>query len=243
MSSAPKYFGFGFVVSLLLTIFVRSRFGEEVFVCDGSDCAGSSGTKSLLTGLAFIGPLVAAAGFTWSSMLHQRGRLVPTAKWAVPDFEQIFEVLGVLAAGLASYWLILNGPSIEAVEVRQVNQWANDLRNFRAEEGTPTTDLVPSTVTWFVIGAVLSAPFWLSFGAMLGRETIGRRNRKEAAVAALAVPPRQSGGSFTLEPGELKELSRATDETAEHAIDLDEPGYHIDLSAIENGTLEDSSDE
>ena len=81
----------------------------------------------------------------------------------------------MLGAGLITYWLLLNGPSIEAVEVRQVNQLATSLREFRLEAGEPVTNLVPSRLTWFVIGAVLSGPFWFSFGSMIGRELYGRR--------------------------------------------------------------------
>ena len=163
---------------MVLTFVIRSRFGDEVFVCDGERCSLGSGTKWLATGLSLIVPFLAALGFEWSRMLERRNMLDPTTKWAVPDAEQIFEGLAVLIAGLFTYWLVLNGPASEGVEVRQVNAWANDLRNFRLEDGEPSTTLVPARTTWFVIGAALAVPFFFSFGSMIGREVFGRQRRK-----------------------------------------------------------------
>lgn len=171
------------MVSLALTLLVRSRFGEETFLCDGSTCVLGSGTRWLLTGVAVLGTFIGTAGFRWSSMLERRGSLDPLAKWPVPDAEQILEILSVIGAGVATYWLLLNGPSIESVDVRQVNEWANDVRNFRLEENTASTNLVPSRQTWFLIGGVLSLPFAFSFGAMVGREFFGRRRRKAMKAA------------------------------------------------------------
>ena len=221
-----KFLVIAVLVAVGLTYVVRGQFGTETFVCDGSDCESASGTKSLLTGVAAVGPIIAALGFLWSDVLLQRNRLGPTAKWAVPDFEQILEVLAVLLAGLASYWLILNGPSIEAVDVRQVNQWANDLRNFRADEFTPDSGLVPAALTWIVIGAILSGPFWFSFGSMIGRETVGRKSRKEASTAALT-QRRGSAESSGAGGGHVPDHD-------DYEIDLDQPGYTIDLDKLES---------
>lgn len=177
-TSRLKSLAFATIAAVVLTIVVRSQFGEESFFCDGSVCELGSGTRWLLTGLVVVGTFIGTAGFRWSAMLERRGSLDPAAKWAIPDAEQIIEVATVIGAGLASYWLLLNGPSIEADDVRQVNQWANDLRNFRREENTAPTDLVPTSFTWFVVGGVLSLPFAFSFGSMIGREFFGRRRRK-----------------------------------------------------------------
>lgn len=163
---------------MVLTFFVRRIFGDETFICDGSECTLGSGPRWLLTGVAFFGPFLAVAGFRWSEMLERRGRLAPEAKWQIPDAEQILEIVTVILAGLLTYWLVLNGPSTELVEGGRLNGWANDVRNFRREEGTPETELVPSRLTWFIIGGLLSVPFLFSFGSMIGREWFGRRRRK-----------------------------------------------------------------
>ena len=176
MSAArSKLYVIAIVLSIALTVIVRTQFGDETFFCDGVECTLGSGTRWVLTGLSIGGPFLAVTGYLWSMWLDDRDQLGPAAKWSIPDAEQIFEVLSVLGAGLITYWLLLNGPSIEAVEVRQVNQLAASLREFRLEAGEPVTNLVPSRLTWFVIGAILSGPFWFSFGSMIGRELYGRR--------------------------------------------------------------------
>ncbi len=185
-SPKSKTFIIAAVIAVVLTIFMRSRFGDEVLLCEGQPCDLGSGTKWLATGLSLIGPFFAAAGFEWARLLENRNMLDPRAKWAVPDAEQILEGLAVLLAGLFTYWLILNGPANEGVDVRQVSAWANDLRNFRLEEGLPETNLVPARTTWFVIGAALAVPFFFSFGSMLGREVFGRQRNTAMAGESIA---------------------------------------------------------
>ncbi len=218
-------------MAAVLTIVVRSQFGEETFLCDGSRCELGSGTRWLLTGVALFGSFIATAGFRWSSMLERRGSLDPSAKWAVPDAEQILEVLSVIGAGLVTYWLVLNGPSIESVEVRQVNQWANDLRNFRLEENTASTVLVPSRRTWFLIGGVLSLPFAFSFGAMVGREFFGRRRRK-ATIAAHENADLESS-EYPAPSESLPMLGRASIDLDEDAAleEFDLAGFEIELQS------------
>ncbi len=212
----------------MLTIVVRSQFGEETFLCNGSACVLGSGTRWLFTGVAIASAFVGTAGYRWSARLERRGRLDPTTKWAVPDAQEIVEVLFVILAALATYWLVLNGPSIERLEVRQVNQWANDLRNFRLEENTVATDLVPTSRTWFVVGAILATPFAFSFGAMIGREFFGWRRRKAApdagedfaptATPMTVAPPALSRASFDLDdsdPTDIDELDSASLDTAD----------------------------
>lgn len=170
------------LASLILTLQVHGRTGDETFICeDVGECALGSGWSWLLTGAALTGPFLALLGAAWERRQHYRDRLGPFAHRAIPDGQQIGEVLGVLGAGLLSYWLIRNGPSIEPatpLDIGRVNNWALDVRNFRLEDGAPEVTTVPSRFSWFLIGAVLFAPFGLSLGTMLGREFYGRRRRK-----------------------------------------------------------------
>lgn len=168
LSKRPKLFAIATAVAVILTLFVRSRFEAEA--------------RTLLTSVTLTGPFIAAAGMTWSDELGKRGLAGPRAKFAVPDFEQILEGLAVLFAGLITYWLLLNGPSDGGTELTGLNGLANDFRNFRREDGTPATNLAPTGFTWFVIGFILSAPFWFSFGSMVGRELIARDERRSGQV-------------------------------------------------------------
>lgn len=168
LSKRPQLFAGAAAVAIILTFIVRSQFEQEA--------------QTLLTGAALTGPFLAVAGMIWSDELSTRGLGGPTAKLAVPDFEQIFEGLAVLFAGLITYWLLLNGPSTDGAELTGLNGLANDLRNFRREDGTSATNLVPTGFTWFIIGIILSAPFWFSFGSMAGRELLAREDRQSGAV-------------------------------------------------------------
>ena len=170
------------IAAVLLTWQVGARTGEETFLCpDLGECVLASGLASALTGMAITGPFIALLGAAWSRRLHNNGRLGPFSYRAIPDSEQIVEVLTVLLAGLFTYWFVRNGPSIELarpVDIGAPNTWALDIRNVRRPAGTPEVNSVPSRLSWFIIGSVLFAPFAGSFGAMLGREFYGRRRRK-----------------------------------------------------------------
>ena len=170
------------IAALILTWQVRSRTGEETFECpDVGECVLGSGWNSLLTGMAITGPFIALLGAAWSRRLHNNGRLGPFSYRAIPDSEQIVEVLTVLLAGLFTYWFIRNGPSIEParpLDIGAPNTWALDIRNVRQPDGTAEITSVPSRLNWFIVGTVLFAPFAGSFGAMAGREFFGRRRRK-----------------------------------------------------------------
>jgi len=121
------------LIAIIATRQVHGRSGDETFICDtGAQCELGSGLSWLLTGVTAIGPFVALAGFFWSRRLHQEGRLGPFSSRAIPDGEQIVEVLMVLGAMAVSYWLMLNGPAIESVEIGRPNTWAEWLREFRA---------------------------------------------------------------------------------------------------------------
>lgn len=128
--------------------------------------------------MSIVGPVFAAAGYMWTGKLDEHKMAGPTAKWAIPDLEQIFEVIWVLIAALITYWLLLNGPSVEDSDMTGVNSLANSLRNFRREEGTVPTDLTPTSTTWFMIGAILCTPFFFSFGSMIGRELLSRATKR-----------------------------------------------------------------
>lgn len=167
------------LISIILTWQIHARTGDETFVCEGAECELGSGLSWLLTGAALTGPFVAVFGVAWTRRLHQRDRLGPFSYRAIPDSEQILEVLAVLAAGVASYWLIRNGPMIEPADVDSIgrpNSWILDARELRDEFTTNT--LVPNRRNWFTIGAVLGAPFSFSLGSMLAREWYGRLRRR-----------------------------------------------------------------
>lgn len=209
------------LASLIATWQVHQRAGDETFLCDGIECSLGSSTSWLLTGATLIGPFVALGGFFWSRSLHYRERLGPFSDRAIPDSEEILEVLAVLLAALISYWLLLNGPSIEAVDIDKPNTWAQSLREFRASDN-PTAQQrqslkeVPTRLTWFVIGVLASAPFMFSLGSMLGREWYGRKRRRA-----------QELGDDTQSMGVSEGMGRAT------GIDLTE--VELNQSSHEDG--------
>lgn len=167
------------IVGLLLTWMVHRRAGDEQLICaTGEICSLGSGGSWLLTGVALPGALVALAGFAWSRHLHRRDRLGPFSRRAIPDGEQILEVISVLAAGWFSWWLIRNGGSIEAADIDELarpNSWLIEARDIRSDE--PIDRFIPDRSTWFLVGAVLAAPFAFSLGSMIGREWYGRIRR------------------------------------------------------------------
>lgn len=190
------------IASLLLTWQVHRRSGDEQFLCDGVECSLGSSASWLLTGVTMIGPFVALVGFFWSRRLHYQSRLGPFSKRAIPDGEEILEVFAVLAAALISYWLLLNGPSIEAVDIDKPNTWAQNLREYRAPdeltaEQRQSLKEVPTRFTWFVIGLLGSAPFMFSLGSMLGREWYGRKRRQAQKLGDTA--PESMGRSTAAE--------------------------------------------
>ena len=175
------------IVAFISTRWVRGRFGDESFVCETGACDLGSGLTWLLSGVTILGPFIALAGFFWSRRLHLKQQLGPFSSRAIPDSEQIGEVLMVAAAALASYWLMLNGPSIEPVTIGQPNTFVETLREFRAPEQLTAEDRVklnevPSRRTWFLIGTLLGTPFTFSLGTLLGREWYGRKRRKAQKV-------------------------------------------------------------
>jgi hypothetical protein len=191
-----------FLVALIATRFVHGRGGNETFLCEGVRCELGSGASWFFTGVSLIGPFIALGGFFWSRYLHGKNRLGPFSSRAVPDSEQILEVVGVLVAGLLAYWLALNGPSIEFVDIGKPNTWVESLREFRAPDVlTPDDraklDEVPSRKTWFLIGIIMGAPFMFSLGSMLGREWYGRKRRNAQRDEDIA--QRDEDGTAALE--------------------------------------------
>jgi len=172
------------LASLVLTWQVHGRLDDETFVCQsGERCELGSGLSWLLTGVALTGPFIAVLGAAWTRHLHQRDRLGPFSSRVIPDGEQIIEVLAVLVVGLVSYWLIGNGPQIEAVvtKVGRPNSWILDAREIADESST--NKLVPNRANWFTIGMLLGAPFAFSSGSMLAREWYGRLRRQAQSEA------------------------------------------------------------
>ncbi|MGI9608034.1 MAG: hypothetical protein ACR2P0_18030 [Acidimicrobiales bacterium] len=162
------------VISLVLVRVVHGRAGDETLVCDVGRCTLGSGASWLLTGAAIAIPLIGLAGFRWSRRLDRRGRLGPFARRAIPDGEELFEGLAVIAAALVSWWLIRNGPSLIAVDVG----FPNDTVGERVVTASGGRDRVPARRTWFLVGILLAAPFAFSLGSMIGREWYGRARRR-----------------------------------------------------------------
>ncbi len=217
------------IVSFVATRRVRGRFEDETFVCDtGAECELGSSLEWLLTGITSIGPFIAVLGFMWSRRLHHQDRLGPFSYRAIPDVEQILEVLGVLAAAGATYWLMLNGPSIGLVSTTgdQAIEWlptraAEWLREFRAPdvmdaEAREKLTRVPSRRTWFFSGLLLGAPFMFSLGSMLGREWYGRKRRKAQREAGDA----GDNAGDTLDLTNPDESSARTSLSGRSTIDL-----------------------
>lgn len=156
-----------------------TRAGNETFICDSGLCELGSSLSWLFSGVVLTGPFVALLGVLWSRWLHQNDLLGPFSSQAIPDGEQIAEVMAVLGAGFASYWIATRGPTIEAVQVRAPNSWVSG----RLDESG--RDFVPTRTAWFLIGAVLFAPFAFSFGSMAGREWYGRIRRRSFDAATV----------------------------------------------------------
>ena len=228
------------LTAIFLTFQVNSRTGQEAFICEGGEtCSLRSGWGSLFFGASVTGPFLAALGIAWSRRLHYKGQLGPFVHKAIPDGEQILEVLSVLAAGLFTYWFIRNGPSIEPArpfELGHPNSWALDIRNFRLEDGARAVTTVPSRRSWFLIGIVLSAPFAISFGTMMGREFYGRRRRQAQRQGG------HEGDESTLTDDQGTGVSNSE-------LNLDELDSSLDLSdesdlpELEAGKPEPSTDD
>ena len=129
----PIASAFTAIVAAVLTWQVHSRLGDETFQCpDVGECTLGSGLSWLLTGAAVPGAILAVLGAAWSRRLHNRNKLGPFVRSYIPDGEQILEVLGVLGAGLFTYWFVRNGPSIEPalpLDIGRPNTWAIDVQN------------------------------------------------------------------------------------------------------------------
>lgn len=164
-----------FAIALITTLIVHNRAGDETFLCEGSRCSLGSGASWFFTGITVLGPFFALAGALWTQRSERRGLRGAKGRRLIPDSEEIIEVLWIFAAGYVSYRLILDGPSIEAVDVRRPNTWLGD----RIGTGTNGQPLTPSRRTWFLVGVLLSSPFAFSFGGALGREWYAYRDRKE----------------------------------------------------------------
>jgi hypothetical protein len=172
------------VIAFITTRVARGWTGTETFLCEGSRCAFDSGATWLLTGVTIVGPFIVVLGFLFARRLHYRDRLGPFSHRAIPDGEQILEVLGIIASGALAYWVLRNGPTIEAIDDGGLNRVAADILG---EDDVPSS-LVPDRRSWFAIGAILGAPFAFSLGSMFGREWYGRKRRKAQTMLAATEP-------------------------------------------------------
>ena len=192
---AARALAITFLAIVVSTSIVHARAGNEIFLCADGRCELGSGASWALTGVTVAGPILAVAGFTWSRSLHQRDRLGPFSYRQIPDGEEILEGLGVIVAGLGSWWLIRNGSQSVALEVGFPNDMLTD-RLGVDEAGRP---LVPARRTWFLVGALLGAPFAFSLGSMIGREWFGRQRRR--AYDADALESESSEVEYSDDPG------------------------------------------
>jgi hypothetical protein len=198
------------VIALITTLLVRGWAEANTFLCDESRCAFDAASTWLPSGVTIVSPFIAVLGFMFARRLHYRDRLGPFSHRAIPDSEQILEVLSVLGAGALSYWVLRNGPTIEAVDIGRINVLAADILG---ENDVPSL-LVPDGRSWFAVGAILSAPFAFSLGSMLGREWYGRKRRK--AQDQLATTDHSDGD------GEGDDFESADDEASTMSDQLDD---------------------
>lgn len=167
------------VAILVLVLLIHARGGDEQAICEGQPCVVGSGASWLATGAAVAAPPLVWAGVVWTRRLDTRDDLGPFARRAVPDIEEMAEVVWFLVAVVLSYLLIRRGPTIPIVDSSWPNSW---LEGRLGTEGGH--DLVPSRLSWFMVGALLAMPAGFSAGTAAGREWFGRR------------------GAFSAEPGE-----------------------------------------
>ena len=168
------------IAGLILTAVVHVRAGDEVALCDGAagtECAIGSGISWLLTGVLLVAPLIAVLGFSWTRHNEATGRLGPFVRSTIPDWEEQIEAAGVVVAGLLSFLIIRRGPKTPMVGSTWFNSWLAD--HLGTEAGAP---LVPSRMSWFVIGVLIGIPFAFSLGSAIGREWYSWRRRHNDEV-------------------------------------------------------------
>ena len=207
------------VVAFITTRLVRGWTGSETFLCGETDCVFDSGSAWLPTGATVIGPFIAVLGFMFTRRLHYRDRLGPFSHRAIPDSEQILEVLGVLGAGALTYWVLHNGPMTDAVDIGSLSSLAADILG----ENDVPSPFVPSRRTWFAIGAILGAPFAFSLGSMLGREWYGRKRRQAEGRLATTEPAGDdlAEGDYPVEDDDSSEETVDND-SGEEMVDNDD---------------------
>ena len=166
------------IATVVLVALVHSRAGDELAVCEGEPCPLGSGASWIWTGAAVAAPACVWAGLAWTRRLHRRNDLGPFAHRAIPDVEEIAEILMVVIAIGISYLLIRNGPAVPIVEATWPNSW---LTERLGREGRYW--LVPSRSTWFLVGSLMAAPLAFSFGTAIGREWFGRRPGRSAELS------------------------------------------------------------
>lgn len=164
------------VTGVVLALLVHIWGGDEVALCDGAartSCPIGSGASWTWTSALLFAPLFALGGFLWTDQLHRTNQLGPFAYAPIPDWEELLEGIAVLVAALMSYLVIRVGPKTPMVDT----SWMNSLLS--GHLGTEAgADLVPSRRSWFVVGAILSAPFAFSFGSAVGREWFRWKRRR-----------------------------------------------------------------
>jgi hypothetical protein len=161
---------------------VHARTGDDTIICDAGECDIGSGASWLLTGIALTAPTLVHLGFRWTARQYRSGRLDPLRRITVPDYEEILEIAAVLVTIAISIWIVRSGPHVTLVQGGFPNTWLGEWLG-TAERGLP---VVPSRGAWFVVGALVSAPFSVALGATVGREWFGRKRRKLEAAEELA---------------------------------------------------------
>lgn len=169
------------LATVALTWQVHERMGDETVRCPDApqtECTVGSGASWILTGIAITAPLLVHLGWRWSARLYRQRKLDPLRRMIIPDYEEILEIVAFVLAVAASVWIVRNGPQFALVDGGFPNSWFGRSLGTR-HAGIP---LVPTRGAWFVVGALVSAPFTFSLGAALGREWFGHKRRQAEAA-------------------------------------------------------------
>ena len=163
---------------VLVVAIVHARGGNERAICGSDPCEVGSSLSWLATGAAVTAPPLAWAGVAWARRLHDREDLGPFAKRSIPDIEEMAELAWFVLSVVLVYLVIRNGPTIPIIDPSWPNTWLDG--RLGTELGR---DLVPSRLSWFLVGSLLTSPAAFSAGTAAGREWYGRRGRFSAEVS------------------------------------------------------------
>ncbi len=165
------------LATLILTWQVHARAGDETIRCvdaPQTECMVGSGASWLLTGITITAPTLIHLGWRWTARLNRQKKLDPLRRLVIPDYEEILEIVSVVLALAASVWIIRSGPTFGLVDGGFPNTWLGESLGTQARD----VPLVPTRGAWFLIGALMSAPFSFAAGSAVGREWFGWKRRR-----------------------------------------------------------------